>query len=126
MKEYKTIKDVAGPLVFVEKTHPVGYGELVSIRLSNGQLKNGQVLHLTLNEENINQLLGSEDLARKVVVEQPSLWTQNLETLQNNWQNITELHPARSSEKPCDRQTRLSNGRAIAQASHDGLLGCEQ
>ncbi len=43
-KEYKTIKKIAGPLVFVEKTHPVGYGELVSIKLSDGSIKNGQVL----------------------------------------------------------------------------------
>ncbi|MBI2549411.1 V-type ATP synthase subunit B [Candidatus Woesearchaeota archaeon] len=44
MKEYKTITRVAGPLIFVEKTHPVGYGDLVRIRLSDGSLKNGQVL----------------------------------------------------------------------------------
>ena len=43
-KEYKTISRIAGPLVFVEKTHPVGYGELVSIKLSDGSMKNGQVL----------------------------------------------------------------------------------
>ena len=43
-KEYKTIKRVAGPLIFVEKTHPVGYGELVQIKLSDGTVKNGQVL----------------------------------------------------------------------------------
>src|SRR3989344_5939897 len=43
-KEYKTIRRIAGPLVFVEKTHPVGYGELVAIKLSDGSLKNGQVL----------------------------------------------------------------------------------
>ena len=28
-KEYKTIKEISGPLVFVEKTEPVSYGELV-------------------------------------------------------------------------------------------------
>ncbi len=44
MKEYKTITRIAGPLVFVEKTEPIGYGELVRIQLSNGQVKNGQVL----------------------------------------------------------------------------------
>ncbi len=44
MKEYKTISRIAGPLVFVEKTEPVGYGELVTLRLSDGSLKNGQVL----------------------------------------------------------------------------------
>ncbi|MBI5389058.1 V-type ATP synthase subunit B [Candidatus Woesearchaeota archaeon] len=44
MKEYKTITKIAGPLVFVEKTDPIGYGDLVSLRLPDGQLKNGQVL----------------------------------------------------------------------------------
>lgn len=44
MKEYKTITKIAGPLVFVEKTEPVGYGELVSLRLPDGTTKNGQVL----------------------------------------------------------------------------------
>ncbi|MEM3373599.1 MAG: V-type ATP synthase subunit B [Candidatus Woesearchaeota archaeon] len=49
LKEYKTITRIAGPLVFVQKTHPVGYGELVSIKLSDGTIKNGQVLD-TSNE----------------------------------------------------------------------------
>ncbi len=44
MKEYKTITKIAGPLVFVEKTDPVGYGELVAISLPDGSTKNGQVL----------------------------------------------------------------------------------
>ena len=44
MKEYKTITRIAGPLIFVEKTDPIGYGEIVQIRLDNGELKNGQVL----------------------------------------------------------------------------------
>ena len=43
-KEYKKISRIAGPLVFVKNTHPVGYGELVSIKLSDGTIKNGQVL----------------------------------------------------------------------------------
>ncbi len=44
MKEYKTITRVAGPLIFVEKTEPVGYGELVRITLPSGDAKSGQVL----------------------------------------------------------------------------------
>ncbi len=43
MKEYKTISRIEGPLVFVEKTDPVTYGELVQIRTPAG-IKNGQVL----------------------------------------------------------------------------------
>jgi V/A-type H+-transporting ATPase subunit B len=44
MKEYKTITRVAGPLVFVEKTEPIGYADIVKIALPNGEVKNGQVL----------------------------------------------------------------------------------
>ena len=44
MKEYKTITRVAGPLIFVEKTEPVGYADIVRIALPNGDIKNGQVL----------------------------------------------------------------------------------
>jgi len=43
-KEYHTITKIAGPLVFVEKTEPVGYGELVNIGLPDGSVKRGQVL----------------------------------------------------------------------------------
>ncbi|MDP7323342.1 MAG: V-type ATP synthase subunit B [Candidatus Woesearchaeota archaeon] len=44
MKQYKTIKEIAGPLVFVEKTEPIGYGNLVKIQLGDGSIRNGQVL----------------------------------------------------------------------------------
>ncbi len=44
VKEYKTITKVAGPLVFVEKTEPVGYGTLVKVALTDGSVKSGQVL----------------------------------------------------------------------------------
>jgi V/A-type H+-transporting ATPase subunit B len=44
MKEYRTINKIAGPLLFVEKTEPIGYGELVNIILFDGTVKRGQVL----------------------------------------------------------------------------------
>ena len=43
-KEYRTITDVKGPLVFLNKTEPVAFGEIVTLRLANGDIKNGQVL----------------------------------------------------------------------------------
>ncbi len=49
MKEYKTITQVAGPLVFVEKTEPVGYGELVTITLPDGSTRRGQVLDTSMD-----------------------------------------------------------------------------
>jgi len=44
MKEYRTINKIAGPLVFVEKTEPVAYQELVNVVLYDGTIKRGQVL----------------------------------------------------------------------------------
>ncbi len=43
-KEYRTISEIAGPLIFVEKTEPVGYNELVEVYLPDGRRKRGQVL----------------------------------------------------------------------------------
>jgi len=44
LREYKTINKITGPLLFVEKTKPVGYKEFVVINLPNGETKRGQVL----------------------------------------------------------------------------------
>jgi V/A-type H+-transporting ATPase subunit B len=44
VKEYHTINEISGPLIFVERTEPVGYGELVRIALPDGTTKRGQVL----------------------------------------------------------------------------------
>jgi V/A-type H+-transporting ATPase subunit B len=44
MKEYRTISKIAGPLIFVEKTEPIGYGGLVNLVLADGSIKRGQVL----------------------------------------------------------------------------------
>ncbi len=44
MKEYKTIKEISGPLVFVENVEGVGYGEIAEIILPNGERRKGQVL----------------------------------------------------------------------------------
>jgi V/A-type H+-transporting ATPase subunit B len=44
VKEYRTITEVAGPLIFVEKTEPVGYAELVEVALPGGEKRRGQVL----------------------------------------------------------------------------------
>ncbi len=44
VKEYRTITEISGPLVFVEKTDPVGYAELVEVSLPDGEKRRGQVL----------------------------------------------------------------------------------
>ena len=45
-KEYKTIKEVVGPLMLVEGVEGVGYNELVEITQKNGELRRGKVLEI--------------------------------------------------------------------------------
>src|SRR2546428_6608320 len=42
--EYRTITEIAGPVICVEKTEWVGYGELVEVGLPDGSRRRGQVL----------------------------------------------------------------------------------
>jgi V/A-type H+-transporting ATPase subunit B len=44
MKEYKTITEVSGPLVFAEVDEPIGYDEMVEIETRDGSTRRGQVL----------------------------------------------------------------------------------
>src|SRR6266700_1932800 len=44
--EYKTIKEISGPLLFVESVRGVGYGELARIRTPSGEERRGQVLEI--------------------------------------------------------------------------------
>ncbi|MBD6955796.1 MAG: V-type ATP synthase subunit B [Thermoplasmata archaeon] len=44
MLEYRTVSQIAGPLLFVENVENAGYNELVEITLPNGEKKSGQVL----------------------------------------------------------------------------------
>jgi V/A-type H+-transporting ATPase subunit B len=47
LKEYQTINQIAGPLVFVEKVSGVGYNEIVEIVLPSGERRKGQVLDVS-------------------------------------------------------------------------------
>jgi V/A-type H+-transporting ATPase subunit B len=44
MKEYETITEISGPLVFAEVDEPIGYDEIVEIRTANGETRRGQIL----------------------------------------------------------------------------------
>ena len=46
-KEYKTITEISGPLVFADIDEPVGYDEMVEIETPNGEIRRGQVLEST-------------------------------------------------------------------------------
>jgi V/A-type H+-transporting ATPase subunit B len=47
MKEYQTITEISGPLVFAEVDEPIGYDEIVEIETPAGETLRGQVLEST-------------------------------------------------------------------------------
>ena len=45
-KEYKTIKEVVGPLMLVDQVEGVKYNEMVEIRQADGDIRRGKVLEV--------------------------------------------------------------------------------
>ncbi len=58
MKEYQTVTNIEGPLIFVDKVENVGYSEIVEVRLPNGEKRKGQVLD-TSKGKAVIQIFGS-------------------------------------------------------------------
>jgi len=67
-KEYRTITDVKGPLVFLNKTEPVSFGEIVQLRLSDGSMKNGQVLDTSDDQVIVQVFEGTASVDRQTGV----------------------------------------------------------
>ncbi|MDD5448182.1 MAG: V-type ATP synthase subunit B, partial [Actinomycetota bacterium] len=55
---YKTVCDVAGPLVFVEGVKSVSFGEMVRIELPDGNERNGQIIEIE-GDRAVVQVFGS-------------------------------------------------------------------
>ena len=61
-KEYLTVTNITGPLVFVEKISDVKYGELVEIETSDGQLRRGSVLDISTERAVVQVFEGTTGL----------------------------------------------------------------
>ena len=68
MKEYQTITEISGPLVFVETDEPVGYDEIVELETSDGQTRRGQVLESASDYVAIQVFEGTEGIDRDASV----------------------------------------------------------
>jgi len=68
MKEYQTITEISGPLVFVETDEPIGYDEIVEIETADGQTRRGQVLESTSDYVAIQVFEGTEGIDREASV----------------------------------------------------------
>lgn len=67
-REYRTITEISGPLVFLEKTEPVGYNELVNIRLRDGSIKRGQVLDTSADKVVVQVFEGTSGISMDATV----------------------------------------------------------
>ena len=61
-KEYKTIKEVVGPLMVVEGVEGVKYNELVDIVNSNGETRMGKVLEINRDKAVVQLFENSQGL----------------------------------------------------------------
>ena len=64
MKEYQTITEISGPLVFVETDEPIGYDEIVEIETGDGDTRRGQVLESSSDHVAIQVFEGTEGIDR--------------------------------------------------------------
>ena len=69
MKEYQTITEISGPLVFAEVDEPVGYDEIVEIETPSGESKRGQILESSDGLVAIQVFEGTSGLDREASVQ---------------------------------------------------------
>ncbi|MGM0604774.1 MAG: ATP synthase subunit B [Halobacteriota archaeon] len=68
MKEYQTITEISGPLVFAEVDEPIGYDEMVEIETDDGRTLRGQVLESSDGLVAIQVFEGTTGIDRKASV----------------------------------------------------------
>lgn len=62
LREYKTVREIVGPLMLVEKVEGVKYNELVEIETGSGEIRRGQVLEVNGDKALVQLFEGSTGL----------------------------------------------------------------
>lgn len=62
LKEYRTVREVVGPLMIVDQVSGVHYNELVEIKLHNGEVRQGQVLEVQEDKAMVQLFEGSSGI----------------------------------------------------------------
>ena len=62
LKEYRTIREVVGPLMMVDGVSGVKYDELVEIEQANGEIRSGRVLEIDGDKALVQLFEGSQGL----------------------------------------------------------------
>ena len=66
-KEYRTVKQIAGPLMLVEGVEGITYGELTEIKLADGSSRRGRVLEVTGTRAMVQVFEGTSGLSPQEV-----------------------------------------------------------
>lgn len=66
-KEYRTVKQIAGPLMLVEGVEGITYGELAEIKLSDGSARRGRVLEVSGTRAMVQVFEGTSGLSPQEV-----------------------------------------------------------
>lgn len=61
-KQYRTLSYISGPLIFVERVHGVGYGEIVEVTGADGAVRIGQVLEVHRDRAIVQVFTGTRGL----------------------------------------------------------------
>ena len=64
-KEYQTITEISGPLVFAEIDEPIGYDEIVEIETPAGEVRRGQILETSSDFVAIQVFEGTAGIDKK-------------------------------------------------------------
>ena len=67
VKEYRTVKQIAGPLMLVEGVEGITYGELTDIKLADGSSRRGRVLEVTGTRAMVQVFEGTSGLSPQEV-----------------------------------------------------------
>lgn len=59
LKEYRTVREVVGPLMLVEGVENVKYDELVEIEIQTGEMRRGRVLEINEDKALLQLFEGS-------------------------------------------------------------------
>ncbi|MGJ1091145.1 V-type ATP synthase subunit B [Enterococcus gallinarum] len=63
LKEYRTVSEIAGPLMVVENVKGVKFDELVQVRMDSGELRQGQVLEVSDDYAVVQVFEGTSNLS---------------------------------------------------------------
>ena len=65
LKEYRTVREVVGPLMIIDDVEGVKYNEIADIEMQNGEMRRGKVLEINGSRAMVQIFEGSSGINLK-------------------------------------------------------------